>query len=299
MFLISVLANMAFAGPGWSPCVKSSGGGTGSYCTYDAASDYVGCTLYNHGAVTVTATGTDSAHWAIVVDEATGGFFQCTPVDYTAGAADGLASGLRIFASASSGPVTADYTHWPDAGGGPYRVTHVGSPGDDTVYGSAFRDFVDVDGATNEVYANGDDDKIISTVTGGVPTNWIEGGDGDDVVDLDGGCNNVIFGDDGADTIDASTFAACGGGSDYIDGGIGIDTITAYQGNDVLCGGAGTDFLSGGPGADWLYGGTQADTQDCGTGSDHNENDGVPTNCESNGVGIAYTTACPAIPTWP
>src|SRR5262249_8379571 len=70
--------------------------------------------------------------------------------------------------------------------------------------------------------------------------NWINTGDGD----------NVIYGDVGNDTI------TTGAGVDQIYALAGDDTIDAGAGNDLIYGAAGSDTIVGGLGRDIIYAGT-------------------------------------------
>jgi Ca2+-binding RTX toxin-like protein len=102
----------------------------------------------------------------------------------------------------------------------------------------------------------------------------IEGGTGDDVVDLSSAHyqyvdssgspvdvtinghegNDVLWGNVGNDTLDG------GSGDDNLIGGMGDDNLIGGIGNDVLKGSEGADLLNGGEGLDSLYGGRGADT---------------------------------------
>ena len=74
-------------------------------------------------------------------------------------------------------------------------------------------------------------------------TNYIDGGDGDD----------LIVGANGQDTLIG------GAGRDTIDGGAGIDTIEGGGDRDIIGGGAGNDAIAGGSGADYIDGGADDD----------------------------------------
>ncbi|MEP7335491.1 MAG: calcium-binding protein, partial [Actinomycetota bacterium] len=117
----------------------------------------------------------------------------------------------------------------------------------------------------------------------GVTKLTIDGGLGDDMIDLHGidDANLVVevHGGDGNDTIIGPTHSKCSAGlcaklfgdggndhltggadGDFIDGGAGDDTIDGGAGNDVIFGGDGADTILGGPGADLIDGGTGNDT---------------------------------------
>jgi len=74
-----------------------------------------------------------------------------------------------------------------------------------------------------------------------------------DQIDGSDGENDVIFGNGGADTIDA------GQGDDLVYGGDAGDRISGNAGNDTLYGDAGADTLAGGAGDDAIHGGDGAD----------------------------------------
>jgi len=82
----------------------------------------------------------------------------------------------------------------------------------------------------------------------------VHAGSGDDIVRLMNSLNvsAFVFGEDGADTLDASGSIA----SNVLVGGAGSDTLTGGSGNDVLIGGSGTDTVLGNGGDDILIGGT-------------------------------------------
>ena len=127
-------------------------------------------------------------------------------------------------------------------------------------------------------------------ITGGSSTNWLMGGDGDDVIQFtsgvaEGGSGNdtitvagsagaYVFGDAGNDTINGSA------GRDEISAGSGDDTVYAGAGNDLVWGSAGHDILHGqdgddrivgGSGDDFIYGGNGNDELYGVDGSDHIE----------------------------
>ncbi len=72
----------------------------------------------------------------------------------------------------------------------------------------------------------------------------------------------VIFGDDGANTINGGVQI------DHLYGGFGTDTINGLAGDDYLEGNEGDDTLNGGDDVDTLLGGTGNDTLDGGKGGD-------------------------------
>lgn len=81
----------------------------------------------------------------------------------------------------------------------------------------------------------------------------VDGGAGDDSIDLLGTIDATIFGGDGDDIIIGSPIADLifgGAGNDVIDGRGGNDTIYGQDGNDTITGGTGDDKLFGGEGSD-------------------------------------------------
>jgi Ca2+-binding RTX toxin-like protein len=91
--------------------------------------------------------------------------------------------------------------------------------------------------------------------------NFIDGGDGNDVIFagagddflLGGEGNDIIYGGAGNDLIDV------GNGNNIADGGAGSDNIFGGDGNDILSGGDGSDEIYGGDGDDILTGGEGID----------------------------------------
>ncbi len=116
-------------------------------------------------------------------------------------------------------------------------------------------------------------------VEGTMASDWIDGGEGNDIIagrggsdvlhgglgndSLDGGeGQDSLFGGEGADTLSG------GMGHDTLDGQGGNDRLTGGAGNDSLVGGAGCDTLEGGDGADRLQGGADGDSLVGGLGND-------------------------------
>jgi hypothetical protein len=115
----------------------------------------------------------------------------------------------------------------------------------------------------------------------GVDAIFVNAGDGDDSVALDGlslpatlvggDGNDRLVGGAGPDTLDGGAgddTLQGGGGDDHLDGGDGNDSMNGGQGDDVLRGAAGDDDLSGDNGDDVLDGSDGFDTLDGGPGSD-------------------------------
>ena len=109
---------------------------------------------------------------------------------------------------------------------------------------------------TVEVRINGLVEPSISITADAVQTLTVQGGSGDNSIDLSGvtiaafthsgGVTVTVDGMAGSDLIVGSEFA------DNIDGGSGLDTINGGDGNDTIDGGFGSDLLAGGPGTDLL-----------------------------------------------
>lgn len=90
---------------------------------------------------------------------------------------------------------------------------------------------------------------------------FLHGGDGDDLVDGDEGDDDLcggegmdeMYGGDGDDRMDGE------GGCDTMSGGDGDDLMSGSADHDAMDGDAGNDHLGGGPGADTLWGGGDDD----------------------------------------
>ena len=81
----------------------------------------------------------------------------------------------------------------------------------------------------------------------------IQGGGGDDMIVGSSTLGDVIYGNNGDDSLGGY------GGDDLLDGGEGADQLMGGVGGDTLYGGAGDDTLAGEDGDDWLLGGAGAD----------------------------------------
>ena len=109
--------------------------------------------------------------------------------------------------------------------------------------------------------------------------NWINGNQGNDMIDVGAG-NDTVHGGKDNDTV----FSSAGNdwingnkGDDFLDGSEGTDTLYGGQngdtlqgqsGNDWLSGNLGSDFLDGGEGTDTLFGGQDGDTLQGGSDND-------------------------------
>ncbi|MGN2393206.1 hypothetical protein ACTFO6_17155, partial [Pelomicrobium sp. G1] len=140
------------------------------------------------------------------------------------------------------------------AGGG--NDTVIGSDGPNHFLGEAGDDQL---AGTYRVYGRGEPDWL----EGGEGNDIVHGGDGDDL--LEGGSgSDVLIGDLGADRLFADTqahslaAAAADSHRDWLAGGAGEDLLVGAGGADVLSGGNGADLLLGSAGDDVLLGDVDA-----------------------------------------
>ena len=157
----------------------------------------------------------------------------------------------------------------------------IGTPNDDTVYGSAAAESLSGANGDDLIVASAGNDTLDGglgddTLNGGEGANDFNGGDGIDTadfkaldgdfyIDLEAGTVTSSFGtgsivnveniilSSGDDTVTGDAQ------SNQIHGDEGSDHLTGGDGNDVLYGGAGIDTLMGGAGDDLLTGGTGSD----------------------------------------
>src|SRR6056297_2048767 len=89
------------------------------------------------------------------------------------------------------------------------------------------------------------------------PLDWVQGGEGDDVLTGSGGVDwvNGGLGDDSISGGSGDDKLKGGWGNDRVDGGSGDDRVTGDWGDDILFGGSGDDTIFGGDGSDSLFGG--------------------------------------------
>ncbi len=89
------------------------------------------------------------------------------------------------------------------------------------------------------------------------PLDWVQGGEGDDVLTGSGGIDwvNGGLGDDSISGGSGDDKLKGGWGNDRVDGGSGDDRVTGDWGDDLLFGGSGDDTIFGGEGSDTLFGG--------------------------------------------
>src|SRR5262249_5974427 len=140
---------------------------------------------------------------------------------------------------------------------------------------------------TNDLWGNA----AANILDGGVGTDWLVGGAGNDVYIIDnagdvvgeegntakgrgvGRANVLRWGQAGMENdSDAGgagwSCTATGGANNRLSGGSGIDTLNSGDGDDTVLGNAGNDVLSGGIGNDYLDGGAGADRFKGGAGND-------------------------------
>jgi len=144
-------------------------------------------------------------------------------------------------------------------------VTLIATEADDVVTSTA--DTITINGAVPitvgnngagfaevQVLALGGDDHITLSLDLPGVRKFVDGGAGNDFIDMSGTLDAVIFGGDGDDFIIGSPVA------DFIDGGRGNDIIFGGGGNNIIYGGEGNDILISGTGSDQLFGGAGDDT---------------------------------------
>jgi Ca2+-binding RTX toxin-like protein len=181
-------------------------------------------------------------------------------------------------------------------GAGDDNIT--GGGGADVIFGEAGNDNIAGGGGTDWLFGDSKPEDAIQdstivvdpklsdgndTVKGDAGTDLIFGGGGNDV--LEGGSEaDVIIGDGGKATVNASKVATAvqdtdgsKGGNDSIKGDAGADLIYGGAGNDTVLGGSendkifgetGADSIQGEAGNDTVSGGTQNDNIDGGAGAD-------------------------------
>ena len=121
--------------------------------------------------------------------------------------------------------------------------------GTDTVLGGLHSDYLHGGTGDDSIAAGGG----LDTVRGGQGDDWLHGNAGEDVLfgDLGG---DIMHGGRGADMVHG------GAGADTLLGDAGDDVVRGGQGDDVIFGGEGDDLISGDRGDDTLVGGAGADT---------------------------------------
>ena len=164
--------------------------------------------------------------------------------------------------------------------------------GANSISGTAGNDNLAANAADSVIFGYDGDDQIHAFSMG----NYIEGGLGNDTIDLVGGVarggagNDIItatggasvslYGNNDADTLHGGSasdvvdgglgddFAYGGAGDDQIEGGDGNDSLFGEAGNDVIIGGLGADVIHGGDGNDVVMGESGDDYIDGGDGDD-------------------------------
>ncbi|HRK97588.1 MAG: M10 family metallopeptidase C-terminal domain-containing protein [Alphaproteobacteria bacterium] len=146
------------------------------------------------------------------------------------------------------------------------------------------------DRSSHKIYTGDGDDTVTLTSSSGYALAYIDGGSGDDIIDLSAfdGRSTKIFGRDGDDFIitgssndrvygdNGNDFISTGAGNDFILDRVGINHLNGGDGDDRLYG---NGTLIGGAGNDRLYGYTSDDVLLGGGGNDvisgHNGNDAI------------------------
>lgn len=149
------------------------------------------------------------------------------------------------------------------------NTRYVGSPGDDTLYGGAGNDRLYGDDALddetpgNDFLYGGDGN---DTLSGGLGTNYFDGGTGYDILNLSDNDDSGLPGS-GAVVVDmvAQTVTRVDNSNDSFINMEGVET-TSY--NDVVYGDSGNNRIDTAGGNDTVYGGGGDDTLDGGTGTD-------------------------------
>jgi Ca2+-binding RTX toxin-like protein len=117
----------------------------------------------------------------------------------------------------------------------------VGTPEDDTMYGTALTDNMKGSYGNDLIYGRGGDDNL----GGGIGHDTLRGGSGADEINAFTG-NDTAYGGPGADTLAGSDdwFEVVEAGvDDHLYGGDGNDWMIGYDGNDTMLGGDGDDTI--------------------------------------------------------
>ena len=137
-------------------------------------------------------------------------------------------------------------------------ATLVGTPGNDTLTGTAGDDVIVALPGNDTINGLGGNDAICA----GAGNDRIRGADGDDTIGGRLG-NDRIVGGAGRDTVrggQGDDIIIGRSGDDVLIGGLADDLLVGRRGNDLLLGAAGDDRLDGGPGYDRCGGGDGADS---------------------------------------
>lgn len=175
-----------------------------------------------------------------------------------------LTATVRALASVSNGVLTVNGTNNPDKIG-------IGRKGANyTVTVNGVTQAFPVSNVSSVQAYGFDGNDYIALAPTGIPTSYLEGGNGDDVIYGSDGAD-VVNGGAGRDTIytlDGNDRVAGGAGNDTISGGIGKDRLFGGDGNDYIFGDGSPDTVSGEAGNDTLIGGSSNDTILGGDGDD-------------------------------
>lgn len=146
------------------------------------------------------------------------------------------------------------------------KVTIVGTPGNDTIRGTAGDDVIHAGPGNDTVNGGAGNDTICGSngndvIDGGGGNDTIAGGGGNDVI-RGGGGYDTVYGGRGNDNING------GGARDKLYGEADDDTVVGGNGNDTVSGGDGDDKVSGGDGNDNVSGNNGDDTVNGASGDD-------------------------------
>jgi Ca2+-binding RTX toxin-like protein len=218
---------------------------------------------------------------------------------------------IQIFGQAGNDAISVDERNGAMPAvllfGGAGNDTLIGGSGNDQLFGGAGNDTLEGKGGDDLLFGGDGNDTLIGGTGNdqmfgqagndlmiwnpGEGTDFMEGGDGIDTAEVNGGngAENFTVSANGTrvrfDRISPAPFSLdigttenlvlnMGGGDDVftagnglaslisltVDGGDGNDTITGGDGNDTLIGGNGNDVITGGRGNDTLLGGSGDDT---------------------------------------
>jgi serralysin len=147
--------------------------------------------------------------------------------------------------------------------GGAGSDTLSGGDGNDTLYGGAGADSLDGGNGDDSLYFNTGDTSVVGGA--GSDTAYVDGAAAATFVFAAGSSVETVFGNVGADVLNASAVTTSigiygGDGGDTIMLGIGGGSVQGQAGNDTLIGGSGNAILIGGAGADSLTGGSGNDS---------------------------------------
>ena len=183
-----------------------------------------------------------------------------------------------------------------DGGAGNDTIQASGG-GDDTVYGGEGNDYLT---AYSSSQWDGNSYSFVPS-----KNNLLDGGDGNDTLNISGGGNDSLFGGTGNDSIVVSTLT-CGSGNsflylpsrnNYVNGGSGDDTLqTSGSNNDSLYGGEGNDYLTAYSSSQWdgnsySYLPSENTLLDGGAGNDMLQTSGISNDSLYGGEGNDYLTA--------